>query len=112
MNIPAVKHDDLACGIYPEASCPRCKAAMSPAPAEEEYSVRRWHELRLAYWGLLRSTDRTARPMTARDLGRLVATLLSPAHRGLLRELLMDLLAEDFARVALAVHKEATRHAG
>jgi hypothetical protein len=48
-------------------------------------------------------------PLLPPELARLVATVLYPAHRPLLRELLLDLLAEDIGAMAAAAAQEVSR---
>jgi hypothetical protein len=45
-------------------------------------------------------------PLDSEQLRLLVATLLSPPHRPLLRPLFLDLLADDITDIALAVAQE------
>jgi hypothetical protein len=44
-------------------------------------------------------------PLPPELLGQLIVSLLSPRHRALLREVLVDVLGEDIAKISLAVAK-------
>jgi hypothetical protein len=76
-----------------------------PTPANAHDAARdRWEELQADHYRLLRGN--LPEPLAGEDLRRLVATLLSPPHRLLLREVMLDLLSEEITDIALAVARE------
>lgn len=83
-----VSHDPLICGIDAEGDCPACRAAAARAEAE------------------LLERDATARRRDARrELAQRFRAMLG-ADLPLLKDFLLDLLAEEIADIALAAVEE------
>jgi hypothetical protein len=114
----ATRHDALVCGLGYATDCPDCREAYRQRHPESptDRAWRQWDALRAHYSRLLgRSVDwsggypQRPQPLAPEELGRLAWTLLSPEHRPLIRELLLDLLGDEIADIARAVAEEVRR---
>lgn len=96
-------HDPLLCGLGPGYDCAGCATTpAAPSPIDQAYAL----------YKQLAIDHRLPRPRPAPPdpniLGSVVLALLSPQHRPLLREVLLDLLADDMADIATAVAREVS----
>jgi len=67
----------------------------------------RWDSLRRRHWDILRAEPHDPpRTVDSEVSITLAKALFSPRHRALLREVLMDLLADDITDIALVVSQE------
>lgn len=85
-----------------------------PPPNAHDAARERWHELRKRYSRLLGAGPRPWEPpppLTPAELGQLVVTLQRPECRPLLREVLLDLLADDMIDLAIAAQEGVRRGA-
>ncbi len=89
-------HDPATCGLHPSLDCDACRAA---AARREQAAARRDRRIR-------RRTRQRETRGEARELAKLIGL-----HPRRLRKAIMRIIAQEVARVALAVHKEASRHA-
>jgi hypothetical protein len=110
---PAPRHDPLLCGLC-RRLCPGCAAEPPPAPPLNSFDQlrERWHQLQLDHQALLRGDPLDLEPPAALsgvELRRLLVTLLDPRHRALFREVLVEVLAEPVAAIALGVVREVER---
>jgi hypothetical protein len=78
-----------------------------PRPNAWDAARGRWEALQAEHHHLLRGGQPEA--LDEEAIRCLVATFLSPRHRPLLRELLLDLLVEDIADIADSAAREVTR---
>jgi hypothetical protein len=60
-----------------------------------DQAAARWRQLQRDHWHLLRGGPQPPEPLDGQQLRQLVATLLHPRHRPLLRKALIDLLSGD-----------------
>jgi hypothetical protein len=111
-------HDPLVCGLGWDTDCSACRAATLSADlaamTPHDLANRRWEELNHRHGRLFRSDEPCpwTRPEPDSAFVRwLVSAFLSPAHRALLRELLLapDVLGEPITDICLALNQETRR---
>jgi hypothetical protein len=108
-------HNPAVCGLFSELDCDQCRVAgeRTTLPNASDAARERWQALLRDYHRLLRADGPRSwempPPLAGEALRCFAATLLSPGHRRLLRELLLDLLSDGITDIALAVAQEVNR---
>jgi len=109
-----LEHDPLACGIYPETSCPRCRAALEPTVPPLPPRVQAWQGLLETFPALQQlargyhvGEQRPGPEMPGDAFAALIGSLCRPE----LREILVTALASEVIEIARAVARQEIRQA-
>jgi hypothetical protein len=107
-------HDPTLCGLSQELSCAACRATCWP-PRTPLAHLAMWmslceqHRLLARACGWPNREPAPPDPMPAEELSRLLWSFLTPAHRQIVVDVLLELLTDGVADIALAVAQEVRR---